>query len=212
MPLEPVEVEMTMKDSGSWETDGGPRLLRKAGMNAGDTVLDFGCGTGTYTIPAAIVTGEMGRVYALDKDREKLDELMRDAASRKLRNIFRVENDGSAETGLEDESADFVILYDVIHLIGWKEGESLSTGVERKRLYEEVRRVAKPGAKISVFPNHLKTHTDISTPSEARDEITESGFLFQGESRENLFHDGKPECGTILGFRKPLYGKRGGIG
>jgi len=41
-------------------------VLQKAGIKTGKTVLDFGCGSGTYTIPAAKIAGEEEKVYALD--------------------------------------------------------------------------------------------------------------------------------------------------
>jgi len=62
-------------------------VLEKIGIRRGQTVLDFGCGYGIYTIPAAKIVGEQGRVYALDKDKEALDDLMRKAESAGLRNI-----------------------------------------------------------------------------------------------------------------------------
>lgn len=37
-------------------------VLRNVGINRGQLVLDFGCGSGTYTIPAAKIVGEQGRV------------------------------------------------------------------------------------------------------------------------------------------------------
>ena len=66
-------------------------VLERIGIRRGQTVLDFGCGCGTYTIPAAKIVGEQGRVYALDKDKEALDELMQKAESAGLRNIERME-------------------------------------------------------------------------------------------------------------------------
>jgi ubiquinone/menaquinone biosynthesis C-methylase UbiE len=46
-------------------------VLEKAGIKRGKTVLDFGCGSGIYTIPVAKIAGKEGDVYALDKDIEK---------------------------------------------------------------------------------------------------------------------------------------------
>lgn len=65
----------------------GEEALRKIGIRKGQTVLDFGCGSGNYTIPAARIVGEEGRVYALDKNGRTLDELMQRAESEGLKNI-----------------------------------------------------------------------------------------------------------------------------
>jgi len=51
-------------------------MLQKVGIRKGQTVLDFGCGYGMYTIPVAKIAGKQGRVYALDKNKETLDVLM----------------------------------------------------------------------------------------------------------------------------------------
>jgi tRNA A58 N-methylase Trm61 len=66
-------------------------VLQRAGITRGQIVLDFGCGSGMYTIPAAKIVGEQGRVYALDKDKQALDELMQKAKSTGLRNIERMD-------------------------------------------------------------------------------------------------------------------------
>ena len=40
--------------------------------------MDFGCGSGNYTIPAALIVGREGKVYALNKERlEELREIAR---------------------------------------------------------------------------------------------------------------------------------------
>jgi precorrin-6B methylase 2 len=49
-------------------------MLQQIGIRSGQTVLDFGCGLGIYTIPVAKIVGEQGRVYALDKDKEAVDQ------------------------------------------------------------------------------------------------------------------------------------------
>ena len=42
------------------------REVKDAGIRAGDVVLDFGCGLGFCTFPAADRVGQEGKVHALD--------------------------------------------------------------------------------------------------------------------------------------------------
>ena len=89
-------------------------VLERIGIRKGQTVLDFGCGYGTYTIPAAKILGEQGRVYALDKDKEALDEMMQKAGLGGLKNIEKMETSGKLEIELTNESVDVVLLFDVL--------------------------------------------------------------------------------------------------
>lgn len=41
----------------------GEIFLRDIGMKGNQSILDFGCGLGNYTIFAAVVVGRMGQVY-----------------------------------------------------------------------------------------------------------------------------------------------------
>ena len=186
-----------------WESEGGMKFLKKIGIRHGQVVLDFGCNRGNYAIPAAKIVGETGKVYALDKDSEALGGLMRKAKSWGLTNIIRVDTSGKLNVAIEDESIDTILIFDVIHLIGWRGNKKRSLRGDRKILYEEIWRIAKPNAIISVYPNHLETHTDISSSEDVRKEIEDSGFVFQEEISEKLLHDNKPVHGRIIIFRKP---------
>ena len=42
--------------------------LNKLDIQEGQKILDYGCGIGSYTLPAASLVGKKGRVYALDKE------------------------------------------------------------------------------------------------------------------------------------------------
>ena len=166
-------------------------LLRRIGVKKGQTVLDFGCGYGAYTIPVAEIVGEQGKVYALDKDKKALDALMQREESAGLKNIDRMATSGELEIGLTNESVDVVLMFDVFHSFYFPETE------DRRRLLMEIRRVMKPSAflAISVWPNLVDPETG--------DEIESAGFRFEKVISEELGSNNK-DLGTrrILNFRK----------
>jgi ubiquinone/menaquinone biosynthesis C-methylase UbiE len=170
------------------------QLLEEVGIKAGQIVLDFGCGSGTYTVPAARIVGDKGKVYALDKDSKVLNELMQKAQSAGLRNIDRMETSGELEIGLTDESVDVVLLFDVFHSFYFPKTD------DRRRLLIEIRRVMKPSAflAISVWPNLVEPETE--------DEMKSADFRLEKVISEGLGSDNK-DLGTrrILNFRKERY-------
>jgi len=164
-------------------------VLKRIGIRRGQTVLDFGCGTGTYAIPIARIVGQQGRVYALDKDKRVLDELMQKAESVGLRNIERIETSEGSKIGLTDESVDVVLLFDVFHLHYFPQAD------DRRRLLDEIYRIMKHSAFISVWPKHMESHAEA--------EIKNANFHLEREISETLIHDNKNlEKGKILNFRK----------
>ena len=64
--------EMRFKD---WLSRNSLACLTEIGIREGQTVLDIGCGSGTFTIPSATLVGETGTVYALDIDERALNKL-----------------------------------------------------------------------------------------------------------------------------------------
>jgi len=164
-------------------------VLKRIGIRRGQTVLDFGCGSGTYTIPAAKIVGEWGRVYALDKDKEALDELMQKAESTGLRNMERVETSGELKIELTNESVDVVLLFDVFHSYYFPQAD------DRRRLLSEIYRIMKPTAFVSVWPKHMESETE--------DEVEKANFYLEEELSEMLIHDNRNlEKGKVLNFRK----------
>jgi len=169
-------------------------VLQQIGVGKGQTVLDFGCGLGMYTTLAAKIVGEQGRVYALDKDKEALDELMEKTESAALKNIKRMETSGKLEIDLADESVDVVLLFDVFHSFYFPQAD------DRKRLLGEIYRIMKPSAflSISVWPNLIELGTE--------DEIRNADFRLEKEIPETLSHNDKNlEERKILNFRKARY-------
>lgn len=97
-----------------FETKEAVEILKKCGLDKDMTVIDMGCGHAHYTIPAAIVTGEKGRVIAVEKVSKVLKEAKKRIEGLNLSNLTMLNTD---ENGLSqyENSVDFIILYDVLH-------------------------------------------------------------------------------------------------
>jgi ubiquinone/menaquinone biosynthesis C-methylase UbiE len=86
--------------------------LLELGLAPGSTVLDFGSGPGQYSIAAARLVGDKGSVQALDLHPTALEMVEKKAASLNLSNVETIYSE--LHTGLEDESVDKVLMFDVL--------------------------------------------------------------------------------------------------
>jgi ubiquinone/menaquinone biosynthesis C-methylase UbiE len=126
-----------------WLDKNASDALVEIGVKAGQDVLDFGCGTGTYMISAARLVGEKGRVYALNVSTETLDRLEEKVRREGLKNITRIISEGE-RVPLEDESIDLMLLIDVLQEID-----------DWNALFEKAYRILKPNGRCSVYPMHV---------------------------------------------------------
>jgi ubiquinone/menaquinone biosynthesis C-methylase UbiE len=78
------------------------------------TFMDIGCGYGFFTIPAAQIVSETGKVYAVDIDAASINQLKRDAAEKGLKNIHTKVAEAE-ETIFCRECADIVFYNTVLH-------------------------------------------------------------------------------------------------
>lgn len=192
-----------------WLKSNCDRLLRKAGIAEGQQVLDFGCGSGNYTISAARIVGQRGVVYALDKNPEALDRLMARAASEDLCNIHRMDVAENGRIPLAAESVDAVLLYDVLH------GGYFPNQSDRRSALRELYRVLRKGGWVSFYPTHLKRYG--LTFRRLRSELEEAGFAVADDGhRRTLIHDDTVVRGRVFSLQKRADGasrpnrKRGG--
>lgn len=120
--------------------------LKKLGLTADcESVVDFGCGYGTFTIPAAKLI--RGHVCALDIDPEMIAATRSNAAA--LPQVQVAQRDFLVEgCGLSNESVDYVMLFNILH------------AVEASTLLAEARRALKVGGKLGV----MHWNYDANTP------------------------------------------------
>ncbi|MFJ5772206.1 class I SAM-dependent methyltransferase [Psychrobacillus sp. NPDC093180] len=127
------------------------QLLNRIPLKETDSILDFGAGTGYFSIPAAKKI--KGNVYALDIDAAMLEIINEKALEEQITNIVPVE--GSMEAlPLPDGSIDIIIASLVLHEIQplapllqqmknvlKKEGYLICLELEPKRISEKAPRI-----------------------------------------------------------------------
>ena len=122
-------------------------MLTGVGVKKAQIILDYGCGSGTFTIPSARIVGKQGKVYAFEARPDLLERIKERAGNEGLTNIETALSDRSKpNTNLQDESVDVILVYDVMHEIG-----------DRLALLEELSRVLRRDGFLSVFPMHMGT-------------------------------------------------------
>jgi len=163
--------------------------LKDVGLKKGNIVLDCCCGQGNYTIPASKLVGEDGMVYAIDTDRGKLHDLEREITSSLFRNIKIIQEDVEQKISLPNNSIDVILLYDIFWYFRPNEG-NLS------RLLNEIYRIAKPQALISVFPTHINS----KQLQDFKDEMKNLGFYLESQLNRTLIHEKNIERGELLNF------------
>ncbi len=186
------------KEIEKWERQEGVKFLGRIGLCANQTVLDFGCRVGHYTIPAAKVVGSEGIVYAVDKEQQALNELEQKAAHLNLKNIRTINTSGQIQIDLENDSIDVVLFYDVLHYHEKK---------EREKLYVEAYRVLKQDGLLSVYPKHTLEDNPIRqfrelNLNDVKREIGNSDFHFEEKYCGIISHDDGLNHGCVLNFRK----------
>jgi ubiquinone/menaquinone biosynthesis C-methylase UbiE len=100
-------------------------------------VVDFGCGFGTLSIPAAQIV--RGTVHAIDIDAEMIAATRDKAHALGLQNVNTIQRDFVSEgTGLADASVDYVMLFNILH------AEDPAT------LLREARRILRPQGILAI--------------------------------------------------------------
>ncbi len=108
--------ESGMPDESMWSGFFSPgQTLAKLGLTSTcRDVVDFGCGYGTFTIPAARKV--RGTVYALDIEAEMVEATECKAGEAGLTNVRVERRDFVADgTGLPEASVDYVMLFNILH-------------------------------------------------------------------------------------------------
>jgi len=185
--------ESGMPDESLWEKFFEPeQILATMQLNHNiEDVFDFGCGYGTFAIPASKVI--KGKIYAADIEEVMINRVAQKASEENLENIETMLCDFIHEDiKLEAESVDYVMLFNIIH------------AEKPERLLKEAYRILKPEGKLGVIHWNYDPATPRGPPIAIRPR-PEQCIKWAGEARfkfENR-HDLKPYHYGIV-FSKPV--------
>lgn len=193
---------LLLREAGKSEIMSAPKEIERcaietlgdARVEKGDTVLDCCCGCGTYTAPAAKLVGKEGFVYAVDINRNKLDDLKSHLKSNSLSNVSLIRHDVTRKIPLPNYTVDITLLFDIFWYFRPYETSLL-------KLIEEVQRIVKPAGLVSVIPKHINEEQLQYFKTEMRN----FGFAIIEEIQRNLVHDDAIEQGELLNFQKPYF-------
>ena len=126
----------------SWRTISGREIIQKWEddnlVQPGQTLLDYGCGTGDFTLEAAKKVSTRGKVYALDYFPRQLELVTKKSQKEGLTNIETILSE--SHTGLDDESIDVIWMCDVLHEV-----------TARRSVLEEMHRVLRKEGVLAIY-------------------------------------------------------------
>jgi len=137
------------------------KILRAAGLEESQKVLEVGCGPGFFTIPAARIVGDEGHIYAVDVHPRAVARVKKKVEKAALKNVTPLCVNAS-NTGLPGGSVDLVFLFGL---------RSIAGGLES--VIFELYRALKPEGILSFE----KTR---GSEGEFIKEVEQEGFIHKG--------------------------------
>ena len=114
--------------------------LKGAGVRSGQEVLEVGCGTGFFTIPAAKLVGDNGCVHAIDVHPLAIERITKKVQDAHLTNV-KLTNANAMVSGLPSNNFDLVLLFGVIP----------APVLPLDKLLPEMHRLLKPDGALAVW-------------------------------------------------------------
>lgn len=175
-----------------WLTKHGAEMVSTLGVNESNSVIDFGCGKGRYTIPLSQITGESGQVFAVERDAQELD-VLRDRMNRfgKPDSVKILESEDIRLQSINDSSIDQMLVFDVLQYIE-----------DHHQFFQSVRRVLKPNGQIHIYPAAIP-HPGAVDMTQVDAALTRSGLVLAEKNAFRMMHNKDIVHDEVHTFRLP---------
>ena len=161
------------------------KTLKLLGLNSKTAnVADFGCGYGTFTIPAAKIIA--GKIYAFDIEPEMIKTVQQKVKALSISNVEVILRDFvSKGSGLEDMSVDYVFLFNILH------------NEKPEKLLKESYRILKAKGRVGIIHWNYDAKTPRGppmqirpSPEQCRSWAESAGFIFEQKLELKPYHYG----------------------
>ncbi|MFA6158267.1 MAG: class I SAM-dependent methyltransferase [Candidatus Paceibacterota bacterium] len=161
--------------------------IQQLGISDGMIVADLGSGSGFYSLEAAKAVAPMGKVYAVDVQRDMLERLKKEAQRFHVRNIDVIVGDLErlGGTKIREGSCDVVIVSNVLFMIE-----------DKKSFLSEAKRILKHKGRVLLIDwsasfSHMGPHPEHVVYKDAAIKLlTEAGLVFEREISAGAQHYG----------------------
>ncbi|GAB6180090.1 hypothetical protein JCM14036_14090 [Desulfotomaculum defluvii] len=116
------------------------KLVKASGIKQGQIVLEIGCGSGFFTITAAKMLGDKGRLYSTDIHPLAVEETQKKVIQFGLKNVI-VKRDDAMNSSFADATFDLILLYGVVP----------APVISMKDISMEAHRLLKPGGVYAIW-------------------------------------------------------------
>lgn len=139
-----VQKEQTLR----WLESVKDKVLERAAIKSGDTIIDIGTGTGLLAFGSYELAGGSSRVIASDVAQDCLDECKKIADACSINENFEYLLSSADDIKLDDNSVDVAVMRSVlVHIL------------DKRTCIKEFYRILNPGGRISIFEPVISTNT-----------------------------------------------------
>lgn len=116
--------------------------LYKFGIKPGDTLIDYGCGPGTYIKKASELIGSAGTIYGVDLHKMAIDAVNKRVKKYNLQNV-KTSLVSDYKCPIESDIADVIYALDMFHMVK-----------EPYRFLKELHRMIKKEGRLFIEDGH----------------------------------------------------------
>ncbi len=175
-----------------WFESRGAEELRRLGFAPGQRVVDFGSGPGRFAVPLSRLVWPGGRVMAMDRKPEALEQLARRAETYGVPEAVQcVTVDGEHALGdLPAGAFDAVLAFDVLqHVENWE------------ALFDAAVRALRPDGTVWIYPA-AGPHPGRVDMDAVRKALSSRGLIEQARHRLSLAHAGEMAEDDVYAFAR----------
>lgn len=163
------------------------RNVEMLGIQPGQTIVDFGAGSGAYVFAIAEKLRGMGHVYAVDVQQDLLRKIKNEAHKKGFKNVEIIWSDLEAPNGskLADKHVDIVLISNLLFQVQAKSA-----------VLAEARRILHPGGRLVIidwsesFRGMGPHKKEVVTKEKAIELAAQEGFDVVSEFEAGAHHYG----------------------